>query len=174
MYTIGSFVVYRAEGVCRISDIRVESFGTIGSKEQYYILTPLGDERSTVFVPVANETLVGMMRPLLSAEEIITLAAELRDIRMDWIPDGRARNIRFREILGLGDRKELIVLTNTVWEHMEEAMTHKKKPNATDEKALRRAKKLLFEEFSALTDLRSEDDLIPLLRGELLVSNKSE
>ncbi|MBR2292966.1 MAG: CarD family transcriptional regulator [Clostridia bacterium] len=172
MFAVGSFVVYRAEGVCRISDIKAESFGVIGSKENYYILTPLNDEKSTVFVPVANETLVGMMRPLLSAEEITALATELRDCRMEWISDGRARNLRFREILGLGDRKELIVLANTVWEHMEEAMAHKKKPNATDEKALRRAKKLLFDEFSATTDLQSEDDLIPLLRGELCVSNK--
>jgi len=30
----------------------------------------------------------------------------------------------------------------------------------------------LFDEFSATTDLQSEDDLIPLLRGELCVSNK--
>ena len=74
MFAVGSFVVYRAEGVCRISDIKAESFGVIGSKENYYILTPLNDEKSTVFVPVANETLVGMMRPLLSAEEITALA----------------------------------------------------------------------------------------------------
>ncbi len=173
MFAVGSYVVYRAEGVCRISDIRVESFGAIGAKENYYILTPVNDEKSTVFVPVANELLVGMMRPLLSVEEVCRLTEELRDCRMDWIEEGRARNARFREILALGDRKELIVLANTVSEHMDEMIARRKKPNATDENALKRAKKLLFEEFSATTDLASAEDVLPLLRGELTVARKN-
>lgn len=172
MFAVGSYVVYRAEGVCRISDIRAESFGAIGAKENYYILTPVNDEKSTVFVPVANELLVGMMRPLLSAEEILQLTSELKDRRMDWIDEGRVRNNRFREILALGDRKDLIILANTVSEHMEETIAKRKKPNATDENALKRAKKLLFEEFSATTDLASAEDVLPLLRGELTVSPK--
>ena len=51
MYEIGSYVIYRAEGFWKISDIRTESFGAIGGQEKYYILSPVNDEKSTVFVP---------------------------------------------------------------------------------------------------------------------------
>ena len=172
MYEIGSYVIYRAEGVCKISDIRTESFGAIGGQEKYYILSPVNDEKSTVFVPLGNDVLLGMMRPLMSAEEICQLAEELRDRRLEWIPESRARNTMFRELLAVGDRRELIVLVNTVVEHMEATVAAGKKPGSTDENALRRARRLLYEEFSATTDIGGEEDVVPLLRGELTVRNK--
>ena len=44
MFEIGSYVSYRAEGVCVIADIRNESFGAIGASTKYYIL-------SSIFIP---------------------------------------------------------------------------------------------------------------------------
>ncbi len=172
MFEIGSCVVYRAEGVCKISDIRKEKFGAMGEEGQYYILSPLNDEKSTVFVPMDNDALLGMMRPLMSAEAICRLVTELKGERMEWIPESRARNVRFREILSLGDRRQLIVLVNTVRERMEMAVSQGKKPTMTDENAIRRAIQLLYEEFSATTDLESEEAVIPLLCGELVLHNR--
>lgn len=172
MYKIGSYVIYRAEGVCKISDIRAESFGAIGAKEQYYILTPMGDPHSTLFVPTENEKLVSLMRPLLSAEEICALCAELRESRMEWIDDSRARNMKYRDIMSLGDRKDLIVVANTVSERIEAMIEVGKKPNATDENALKRVVKMLYDEFKSTTDIASENDVIPLLRGELQINEK--
>ncbi len=172
MFEIGSYVIYRAEGVCVISDIRRESFGTIGEKTNYYILIPLNDEKSTVFVPTDNEALVKMMRPLLSVNEILQMAEELRHERLQWIPESRARNIQYREILSVGDRRELIVLANSVWEYMESVIANGKKPNTTEENALKRATKLLFEEFSVTAEIASEEDILPVLRGEMTLLPK--
>ena len=168
MFEIGSYVMYRAEGVCKISDIRDESFGAIGVQEKYYILSPLNDEKSTVYVPMGNNALLGMMRPLISAEEICRMVLELKDERLEWIPDSRARNTAFRELLSRGDRRELIVLLHTIWEQIEGG----KRPTGSDEAAIKRAKKLLYEEFSITTDLASEEAVESLLRGEFTVGNK--
>ena len=166
MFEIGSFVVYRAEGVCRISDIRVESFGALGGEESYYILTPKNDEKSTVYVPVANDRLVAMMRPLLSADEIRSTVSELRELRVDWVEESRARNTRFREILSVGDRRELIVLANTIVERADLASRGEvKKLTGSDENTLRRIVRMLFEEFSMTCDL-TEDQILPLLAGD--------
>ena len=35
MFDIGSYVIYRSEGVCVVSDIREENFGIIGKSEKY-------------------------------------------------------------------------------------------------------------------------------------------
>ena len=166
MFEIGSFVVYRAEGVCRISDIRVESFGALGGEESYYILTPNNDEKSTVYVPMSNERLVGMMRPLLSAEEIGETVSELRASRVEWVEESRARNARFREILSLGDRRDLIVLANTLAERAVLASRGEvKKLTGGDENTLRRACRMLYEEFSMTTSL-TEEQILPLLTGD--------
>ena len=172
MFEIGSRVVYRAEGVCVISDIRSESFGSIGKSEKYYILTPIGDKKSTVFVPINNECLVGYMRELMSAEKIEQMLCELRDERMEWIVDSRARNAVFREILSLGDRRDLVVLVNTVWEKIEEQRLAGKKPGSTDLGALAKAERLLYEEFAATTDIGSQENVMGVLRGEIRLRNK--
>ena len=172
MFKIGSYVSYRSEGVCVVSDIRDESFGTIGTSEKYYILTPVNDMKSVVFVPVANERLVGYMRPLMSAGEITQMLDELRDVRMDWITDSRARSAAFREVLSLGDRRQLVVLVNTVSEKIAELTAAGRKVGSTELGALSRAEKMLYDEFSATTDISSSDKIIPLLIGKLSLNDK--
>ncbi len=172
MFEIGGYVSYRAEGICKITDIRKEYFGSVGSGEEYYILTPLNDPKSTVFVPIANEKLVGMMRKLLSPREIQALVEELREKRLPWISDSRARNNQYREILSLGDRKDLILLIHSVCDYRNEMTAAGKKPNSTDENACKRAVKMLFDEFSATTDLVSEEDILSLLKGTLEVKER--
>lgn len=172
MFEIGGYVIYRSEGVCKISDIRKESFGALGGQGLYYILSPLNDEKSTVFVPVDNEALLAMMRPLMSAAEICRLAEELREERLEWIQDSRARSSYFRELLARGDRNDLIRLVHTVTAHKEEVLAKGKKVATTEEALLKRAIHMLYEEFAVTTDLGQEDDVLPLLRGEIEVGSK--
>ena len=174
MFTVGDKVVYRAEGVCRISDIRKESFGAADEGATYYILTPVNDPKSVLFVPVENDRLVSMMRTLLSAEEIGALCASLREERMDWIVENRLRSNFFREVLSEGERGRLVVLLNTVTERIEMQIASGKKALSTDTGAQSRAAQLLFEEFSYTTDLASIRDVIPLLRGEIALKDKTE
>ncbi|MBE6576929.1 MAG: hypothetical protein E7653_02170 [Ruminococcaceae bacterium] len=173
MFEIGSRVVYRAEGVCVVSDIRNENFGTIGKEEQYYILTPINDGRSTVFVPLANELLVGYMRELMSAEEINAMVDEIREERLEWPTDNRARNNVFKETLALGERRQLCVLVNTVTEKLEKAAALGKKAGTTDLGVLHKALTMLYEEFSATTDIDTPEKILPLLRGEIKLGEKA-
>ncbi len=172
MFEIGEYVSYRAEGVCKIVDVRKECFGSVGGEEEYYILTPIKDPKSTVFVPLQNENLVGMMRKLLSSREINALSEELREERLPWIPDSRTRNNRYREILSLGDRKDLILLIHSVLDYKNEMTAAGKNANSTDENAYKRAVKMLFEEFFVTTELASEEELILLLQGRLPIRER--
>lgn len=172
MFDIGSYVVYRSEGVCVVSDIREENFGTIGKSEKYYILTSINSQSSTTFVPVNNAELTAHMRPLLSASQINELSVSLRDARIEWIDETRARSNRFKEILSVGDPEELIRLVNTLSERIAEVSANGRKPSTTDLNALRRAEKILFDQFCATTDLVSSQDIAPLLRGEIKAGNR--
>ena len=171
MFKIGDYVSYRSEGVCKISDIRKENFGS-SDGTTYYILAPVNDPKSTLFVPTDNERLIAMMRPLLSAEEISALCEKLRSERMDWVEENRMRNNVFREILAEGDRRKLIVLLNTVTERIEAQIAMGKRALGTDQNAANRAIQLLLEEFSATTDLSSAEELLALLKGERTVNHQ--
>ena len=165
MFEVGSYVSYRAEGVCVISDIRVENFGLTGC-EEYYILTPLKDKNSVLYVPKNNELLVGQMRPLLCADEICALASELREERLEWKSESRARNYLFKDILNSGDRRSLIVLVNTLSEKAEMFISEEKKLTAGEETTLKRAKRMLLDEFSITADIDGEDALMLILQGK--------
>ena len=166
MFKVGAHVSYRAEGVCVIKDIRNESFGALGKSEEYYILSPLKDMNSILYVPVNNEVLTSKMHPLLSADEICALADELREEKLEWIIDSRARNAALREILATGNRRELIVLVNTIVDRIERSAEIGRKITAGDENTLKRAKRMLLDEFAATTDLKSDEELMGVLRGE--------
>ena len=52
MYEKNEILVYGNNGVCRLTDIRRESF--TDQPEMYYILSPVFDERSTIYVPTES------------------------------------------------------------------------------------------------------------------------
>ena len=161
-YEIGDFVIYRAEGICDITDIKRQSFAG-GETADYYILSPRNDPNSTVYVPVDNERLTSMMRPLLSECEIRALISELRADRLDWIPDSRARNARFKDILSEGDRRKLIVLLNTVRDKIAENDLIGKRSGTTETGSMAKACRLLREEFSPAIPLKNDDELLALI-----------
>ncbi len=165
MFAIGAYVSYRSEGVCVISDIRTEVFNSLGKSEEYYILAPLKDMNSVLYVPVNNEILTSKMQPLLSADEICALADELRGELLDWIDESRARNAALREILSGGDRRELIVLVNTILDRIVRSAEIGRKITAGDENTLKRAKKMLLDEFAATTDISTDEELMGVLAG---------
>ncbi len=166
MFKIGEYVSYRSEGVCIVKDVRTECFGVLGKSEEYYILAPLRDMNSILYVPVGNKLLTDKMQRLLSADEICSLARELADRRLEWISESRARGNAFKELVASGDRNSLILLVNTLSEHMAKLEAEGKKQTLGDETVYKKAKKLLLDEFSATTDLKTEEDLLRLLRGE--------
>lgn len=172
MFEKGSYVTYRSEGVCIITDIRKENFGAVEGDDDYYILAPINDMKSTVFVPVNNENLVGYMRHLLSADELNSIVSELSNERMDWIPENRARNMAFRQVISVGDRKELIVLLNTLYDKLDEMKKTGKRPGTTEQGALAKAEKLIYEEFSVTTDISSQEKVKELLRGFITLAPK--
>lgn len=172
MFEKGSYVTYRSEGVCVIIDIRKEDFATENGAGDYYILAPISDMKSTVFVPVSNERLVGYMHSLISADEMNAVISELRDSRMEWIPESRARNTSFKQIISQGDRRELIVLLNTLYDKTDEMKRDGKRVGTTDQGAIAKAERLICEELMMTTNFKPQEKLRDVLRGRVILTSK--
>ena len=166
MFTKGSYVVYRAEGVCVISDIRAESFNALDKETYFYILSPVKEPKSLLYVPKDNVGLTSMMRPLLSAEEILALAEELCNERIELLPESRSRGAQIKDILSRGDRRELVVLLNTLVEFMDGVKQSGKKLGVTEINAYTKASKLLVEEFSIKSDIDNAEKLMAVISGK--------
>ena len=104
---VGTYVLYGKTGVCLVKE---QTTLPHGDKGLYYVLSPIGDSRSSVFVPCDNPDLVARMRPLLTREEIDTLLSGADNERMEWLDDRNERATLYRSITCGGDRRELVRL----------------------------------------------------------------
>lgn len=77
MYAAGELVVYGGEGVCRVEGVGAPSLPGMDKTRLYYTLSPLY-RSGQVMTPVDTQVL---MRPLLTAEEVGQLIAELDQLR---------------------------------------------------------------------------------------------
>ncbi len=146
MLQIDSYIIYGANGVCKIRDIRKDKL--CGTKQTYYVLTPIDNISSTIYVPVDNEALVAKMKNLLNRDEIVSLIADVKDQRLPWINDNKERGEYYTILLSRGDRKEILSLIHTIYHKRLELNKERKKLWAVDENALRRAEKIINDEFS--------------------------
>ena len=94
MYQRGEVVLYSAHGVCRITDIVRKTMA--GETAEYYVLQPIYEEGSTLFLPTGNEKLTAKMRRIPPAEELLTLIRELPDQPSLWLEEESARRDTFR------------------------------------------------------------------------------
>ncbi len=154
LYCKDEFVMYAANGVCRVVDIRDEAFS--GESRTYYVLMPLGTA-SHVYVPVDSQALTERMRPLLSFGEIEEAISEAKAAKWEWIDDTRARGQHFQEIISRGDTRELLSMVYAIYARREEMITLGKKNLMVDENALKKAEKILFGELSVVLGIALAD-----------------
>lgn len=172
MYKVGTYVSYRSEGVCVISEIRSQKFGTLNEHKNFYILSPLRDASSTLFVPADNEALLAKMRPLCSASEVNAIASKLIDKRLEWDAQPRRRSNYFKDIISDGKREMLIALIHTVNAKENELSSLGKHVTQGDMTALERAKRMLVSELSFTTDISDEETLMAVLDCKIKCNDK--
>lgn len=148
---IGTYVMYGKTGVCLVKE------KTTISGEQYYVLGPVSDSRSSVYVPCDNETLVARMCPLLTREEIDRLLSRADEVRMTWIDDRNERGLLYRTILGGGDRRERIRLLCCLMRKKVERMEIGKRLSTMDESTLQECVRLVQEEFSMVLGIEKSE-----------------
>lgn len=160
MRKIGECVLYGVAGVMTIVDIREESIGDVSRK--YYVLrSARSRSESLTFVPADNERLVGAMRPLLTREELESLAASAKDIEpLEWIEANRVRSEAFKAIMESGDRVGMIAMIKAINENGIRRGEEGRKNFLADETAKQKALKLLSSEIAIVRGITDEEATI--------------
>lgn len=146
--------MYGTNGVCEISDIQTRK---VGDREtDYYVLRPVYNGNTTLYVPALNEKLVAKMKEMLTKEEVIALIRSIPSKECVWIENESERKETYRSIVASGDRTELIRLIKTLHLHRAKQLEVGKKLHISDEKLLTEAEKILHDEFAYVLDIDRE------------------
>lgn len=154
MFSVGDTVVYGTQGVCTIKDISLLKLGK--AKGEYYVLSPVADEGSVVYVPTANSKLLDKMRAVLSREEADELIRDALREPLPWVSDDGERKRFCDEVIKTGSRRELMQLVGMLYRHREELRQQKKHFHNVDAQYLKAAERLLHDELSYVLGINAE------------------
>ncbi len=163
MFHVNDYIVYGGTGVCKIKDICKKRFAGIAERE-YYIISPVYEDSSTIYVPTDNLNVI--MRRILSVDEVYALIKSMPDEADIWIDDPQLREAEFSAIIKNGDRKELIKLIRSLYHNRMEQVKNGKKFHFSDEKLMKAAEKLLYDEFALVLDIKPEE-VVPFILEEI-------
>jgi len=155
VYKIDETVLYGVNGICTITDIEEKKINK--EIKKYYVLKPVYNKSSTLYVPVDNELLVSKMKKILSKKEIFNLIDSINEKELIWIENEQERNRTYNEILKSGDRKEIMKMLRSLHNHRIKLKDTGRKFHVADEKIMRAAEGLLHEEFAYVLDIKKEN-----------------
>lgn len=167
MLNINDTVLYGMDGICTVTDKILREID--GQDKEYYVLKPEYNNGYTIYVPVDNEKAKSKIRNILTADEIHDLILTMPDEDSMWIEDNNQRKSVYQQMLTSGERPQLIKLIKSIYLHSEERKKEGKRPHAADERYLKDAEKMLYEEFAHVLDIEPEQ-VVPFICAQLDVS----
>lgn len=165
MFSVNDLIQYGAQGVCRIIAIEEKEF--MKKRANYYILKPLYQTNdSTIFVPVDSEKLVAKMRKILSQQDIDQMLQFIHTADPIWIEDENTRKETYQTILTSGDRTRTMQMIKTLYLHKQEREKEGKKLHICDERFMKEAETLLYNEFAVVLHIKPEE-VLPFILQEM-------
>ncbi len=155
MLKLNEKVMYGTTGVCVVDSVEDKRIGK--EIKKYYVLKPVSQTSSTVYIPADNENLLKKARKMLSVEEIKNMLSSLSDEPDIWIDNDNERRERFSEIISSGDRKACLILVRTLHNRQSILTGTGKRLHIADERALKEAQRLIQDEFSVVLNIHPNE-----------------
>lgn len=158
MFQVNDVIIYGAQGVCEITGTEEKSVS--GVKKNYFVLKPVNDKGSTIFVPTDNELVLKKMRRLLTKDEIHQLIDSMPKENAVWVENENERKELYKNILANGDHLELIKMIKAIYAHKKEREAEGKRLHMSDERFFKDAEQILYNEFQYVLDINGKDGLM--------------
>lgn len=156
-YQKGDYVRYGTDGVCIVADIEAMVSADRRSIKNYYVLRPVADSGTKVFVPLDNPTLLGRMRAILTREEVDHAILESSRNPLEWVADRSRRAEQFREIVKAAEPLALLQLCCCIHNRRLQLSREGKRLSDSDEAVLKQAEKLVENEFAFSLNIQRQE-----------------
>lgn len=155
MFEVNDTVIYNGKGVCTIQAVEERDFG--GMKGVYYILKPVYNDSSTIYVPTDNQKLTAKMKKVLTREEVDNIIKSIPECETEWINEPNARREYYKSILEEADRSKILAVIRCI--HQKQASKNKKdkKPHIFDIQFMQENEKIIIEEFAIALNIKPKE-----------------
>lgn len=151
MFSIGDYVACGNKGVCVIGEIKTLDISGVDKDEQYYILKPVYNAASTVYIPVALAE--ESIRPVLTADEAKRLVADIPQIDCLDITSEKLVEGMYKGCIRSNDVREFVRLIKTIYIRKQKRLEAGRKETAIDSKYFRIVADFLFGELAVSLDI---------------------
>ncbi len=162
-----TYVRYGASGICKV--LRRETLSDSRGTGDYYLLQPVSETQTTIYIPADNRLLLSRVAPVPTKEDIHRAICATADGQALWAADRNDRSRQFAAILKEGDPTRLLLLVNCIYQKKQELLAGRKKLSSSDEGVLKRAERALQRDLAFVLDLR-EEEVGPYIRRLLHIS----
>ncbi|MCC8122141.1 MAG: CarD family transcriptional regulator [Oscillospiraceae bacterium] len=156
MYQVGAYVFYGNTGVCEVVDISQQTTQGSEQAQSYYVLKPLHQE-CMIYTPVNNTKV--FMRPIISREEANRLIDRIPHIHAQPYHNHVLSQLteHYKEGIRSHDCENLLEMTMSIYAKKRLMQEQKRKFGAVDERFMKQAEDLLFNELSAALGMLREE-----------------
>lgn len=147
--------MHESQGICKVVGLEDRVFS--GETRSYYVLKPIENKISTVYLPESTIRESNNIKPVLTIGEVEEIFENMDAVESVWVEEMSKRKAKFRKILANNKRAELIALVKSVYLKKLELENDGKKIHAYDEQYMKDAEAILYSEFSHVMDLEVDE-----------------
>ena len=155
MYSVGDYIIYGSNGVCKITDIGPMKMAGAVKDRLYYTMVPCYIRDSEIFTPVDNDRVV--MRKVMSREEAEEFIGSIDDIDSLEIIEEKRRELEYKQAVLTCKPDVLVGLLKTIQTRMDERTAEGKKVTSSDAKYFHIAEDSLFGELAISLDMEKDE-----------------
>lgn len=155
MYKVGDYVVKANTGICVIEEITKRKITEESPEKDYYVLSPLDDKRSRLFVPVSSEA--ANLRMAMDRTQAMELIRSIPSIKECWIDSDKLREKKYKEAIKSNDPVELVSIIKNLYIRNRERQEQGKKVTAIDDRYFKMAENTLYCELAHALDEDKDD-----------------
>ena len=155
MFAVGEYVACGSRGVCVVNEITTLNLPGVDKNRKYYILKPVYQPQSTVYVPLdgTNEN----MRPVLGEKEAKALVDAIPQIPTLTTDSEKLWEQTYRECMRSGDCVEWVKVLKTIYYRREQRQRAGRKPTAVDTKYSHLVQDSLYGELAVALSVTREE-----------------
>ena len=163
MFSVGEYVIYGYEGVCKVEEVGHPALSGLDRKREYYRLTPYY-RGGTIYAPVDGRI---SMRPVIAKKELESFIPTLPKLPVleDVPTDGKLAAAYYRDILAAHNCRELLRLCKTLYAKQTALAKNRKSVNATDLRNWKTAEDMVYGEFGFVLGMPPTDVKTFLIRA---------
>jgi CarD family transcriptional regulator len=149
VFSVGDKVIYGSKIVCSFNGIEDKDFDN--ETRSYYVLKPIFENASTIFLPVDGCDIAGKLRRLLTIEEIYLSIKEISYENTMWADNANEREEQYKQLLAKDDHVIILKLIVTLYLRKERG----EKLNKSDELTFKNAMQVLCDELAYILNLKN-------------------